>query len=282
MTEIPENARISIGVIVPVLNGARFLPPMLDSVTAQTRQPDEVVFIDGASTDGTLDLIQAWISTSPIRARWLSERDRGQADAINKGLGLVDSEYVGWLNADDLLEPRAIESVAAALESERDIDFVWGFCLVVNAQGTPLYIMNPFVREDLGALRHHRNFVPQPGSFFRRSLVERLGTLDASYHYMFDYEFFLRMAGKAKARFVPSVLARFRIHAASKTGRSHRVFLIEEERAFRAHGGSLMSPFYLDMWRFRYLTRPLSWLGDPVRRLLRRAMKLPAGSRIRP
>jgi glycosyltransferase involved in cell wall biosynthesis len=273
---------LSVAVVVPVLNGARFLQDALASIDAQRRQPDEVIIVDGVSTDGSLELITAWARSRTGRTRWVSEPDRGQADAINKGLALACSEYAGWLNADDVLEPTALESVTAAVESEPTVDFVWGFCLVIDAEGRPLYIQNPFVRKDFRELRRHRNFVPQPGSFFRRSLYDTVGPLDTSYHYSFDYEFFLRLADRADARFLPQVLARFRLHAESKTGREHRAFLREERRAFRAHGGSLLSPFFLDLWRYRFVSRPLDRLREPLRRVVRKVMGLPAGARIRP
>ena len=269
-------------VIVPTLNGRRFLAEALESIGAQDHLGVETIIVDGGSTDGSVELIRAWAEARPGRARWISEPDRGQADAINKGFAMATGDVVGWLNADDLLEPDAVATTMQAFGEDPELGFVWGFCLVIDHEGHPLYVQNPFVREDFAILRRHRNFVPQPGSFFRRSLLARFGPLDASYHYMFDYEFFLRLAGSVKARFIPSVLARFRLHAESKTGRAHREFLHEERRAFLAHGGSLRSPFFLDLWRYRYLDAPLDRLKVPLRRLLWSVMGLPRDSRIRP
>jgi glycosyltransferase involved in cell wall biosynthesis len=268
-------------VVVPTLNGARYLPAALASLAAQERQPTESIVVDGGSTDGSVEVIRAWAEAKPGWARWVSEPDRGQADAINKGFAMAAGDIVGWLNADDILEPATLATVAEAFERDPELDFVWGFCLVIDGDGRPLYVQNPFVR-DFAALRSHRNFVPQPGSFFRRALVERVGPLDISYEYMFDYEFLLRFAGRVKALFVPSVLARFRLHAGSKTGRAHRAFLREERRAFVAHGGRWLSPFYLDLLRYRLLGAPADRLKAPLRRLVWASMGLPRGSRIRP
>jgi glycosyltransferase involved in cell wall biosynthesis len=267
-----------ISIVVPCLNGARYLPQALGSLE---RQPNaDVIVVDGGSTDGTVDIIREWENRLPLR--WISERDNGQADAINKGIAMAAGDVVGWLNADDMLEADAIARVAHEFSRDPGLEFVWGFCLVIAANGSPLYIQNPFVREDFDLLRRHRNFVPQPGSFFRRSLCDRFGPLDASYEYMFDYEFFLRLAGYVKARFIPSVLARFRLHGDSKTAVSHKGFLKEETRAFRASGGSLVSPFMLDMMRYRFVSSPVQWLKRPFRAMLWKILGLPRGSRIRP
>ncbi len=271
-----------LSVIVPNLDGRQFLAEALESIGAQDHLGVETIIVDGGSTDGSVELIREWAEARTDRARWISEPDRGQADAINKGLAMATGDVVGWLNADDLLEPGAVATALQAFGSDPELGFVWGFCLVIDHEGRPLYVQNPFVRQDFALLRRHRNFVPQPGSFFRRSLVEQFGPLDDSYHYMFDYEFFLRLAGSVKARFVPSVLARFRLHAGSKTGRAHREFLREERRAFLAHGGSLRSPFFLDLWRYRFVDAPLNHLKMPLRHLLWSVMGLPRDSRIKP
>jgi glycosyltransferase involved in cell wall biosynthesis len=266
-----------ISIVVPCLNGARYLPQALGSLE---RQPNaDVIVVDGGSTDGTVDIIREWENRLPLR--WISERDNGQADAINKGIAMATGDVVGWLNADDMLEGDTIARVAHEFNWDPELEFVWGFCLVIAADGSPLYIQNPFVREDFDLLRRHRNFVPQPGSFFRRSLCDRFGLLDVSYEFMFDYEFFLRLSGHVRARFVPSVLARFRMHADSKTAVSYKGFLKEEERAFRANGGSLVSPFMLDMMRYRFVASPAQWLKKPFRTVLWRLLGLPRGSRIR-
>jgi glycosyltransferase involved in cell wall biosynthesis len=267
-----------ISIVVPCLNGARYLPQALGSLEGQPIA--DVTVVDGGSTDGTAAILREWENRLPLR--WISERDHGQADAINKGIAMATGDVVGWLNADDMLEEDAIARVTHEFSRDPGLEFAWGFCLVIAADGSPLYIQNPFVREDLGLLRRHRNFVPQPGSFFRRSLCDRFGPLDVAYEYMFDYEFFLRLAGHVKARFIPSVLARFRLHGDSKTALSHKGFLKEEARAFRANGGPLVSPFTLDMMRYRFVSSPVQWLKRPFRTVLWKLLGLPQGSRIRP
>jgi glycosyltransferase involved in cell wall biosynthesis len=270
----------ALSVVVPNLNGAQFLPETLRSISAQGSARIETIIVDGGSTDGSVELIVSWAAEH--NARWISEPDRGQADAINKGLRMATGEVITWLNADDLWQPGAVVRVLQEFCSEPELELLWGFCLVIDAGGGPRYVQNAFVRSDLTDLRRHRNFVPQPASFFRRSLLERFGFLDESYDYMFDYELFLRFSGHVTARFLPEVLASFRIHNASKTSRAYRSFLCEEWRAFRAHQGRLLSPFTLDMLRSGLLAPLLDIVKAPARWLLWRAWGLPAGARLRP
>jgi glycosyltransferase involved in cell wall biosynthesis len=266
-------------VIVPNLNGRRYLAETLESIAAQTHPGIETIIVDGGSTDGSLELISNWAQRHD--ARWISEPDTGQANAINKGLNMATGEILTWLNSDDVWHPHAARIAAGEFGADPQLDFLWGFCTVIDELGRPRHVMNSFVRSTLADLRVNRNFVPQPASFFHRRLINRYGLLEESYDYMFDYEFFLRFAGEASARFVPEVLAGFRIHADSKTGSVHKRFLVEERRAFRAHGGRTLSPFFLDYWRYRLVAAPLERAKVPARRLLWRLFGLPEGARIR-
>ena len=268
-----------MSVVVPNFNGARFLPRTLASLEAQSYPRIEVTVIDGGSTDGSVELIEEWAERLPMR--WISEPDSGQAEAINKGFRMASGDILGWINSDDLLTPRSVEWAAARFAADPELDFVWGFCLVVDAKERPLTIQNPYVRGDLTQLRKHRNFVSQPGSWYSRRAVETYGPLSESLHYLFDYDFFLRVADGGRAEFIPEIMAWFRIHDASKSGSQEREFLREEPGVFRSNGGSWLSPFWFDYLRYRIWEKPIYRIKEPFRVLLRRAMRLPPGSRIR-
>jgi glycosyltransferase involved in cell wall biosynthesis len=251
-------------VVVPNLNNARFIEHTLNSLASQGADDLDVVIVDGGSTDGSVEIIERWARQHG--ARWLSEPDEGQAQAINKGFRMATGDVVTWINSDDLAAPGAIRRVVAEFSADPSLDFLWGVCLEIDADGRPLRILNPTVVYDLSKLRVMRNFVPQPASWYRRSVFGRFGLLDEGYHYSFDYEFFLRLAGHCNARFIPQVLAEFRIHPSSKTGSSAISFLREETRAFRAHGGRWASPFTLELiknwlWNpaWSLLTSPIRW-----------------------
>lgn len=268
-----------VSVVIPNFDGARYLDDTFRSLAQQTTDAFEVIVMDGGSSDNSLEIVDRWTVTLPIVC--VSEPDEGQAHAINKGFARASGQMLTWLNSDDLLTPRAIET--AAEEFRRgDLDFLWSFCLVVDSELRPLHIANPFARTKLSELRQHRNFIPQPGSFYSRDLVKRIGPLRQDMHYTFDYEFFLRAAGGAQSRFVPEVLAWFRLHQDSKTSRYPIRFLREELKAFRAHGGRFISPFTLDFFRYWCLEPVGQLVKAPLRPLLRALFGLRKGARIRP
>lgn len=274
-----EQPGVSASVIVPNLNNASFLGHTLASLAGQQAPDLEVIVIDGGSTDGSVEIIRSWAEANA--ARWVSEPDNGQAQAINKGFRMARGDIVTWLNSDDLFAPSAVARAIQEFERDPELDFIWGFCLLIDAEGRPVRIGNFDASRDLAELRGSRNFVTQPGTWFRRSVFDRFGYLDEGYHFAFDYEFFLRLAGNVKARFVPEVLSSFRIHASSKTGSQHWKFLPEEWRAFRSHGGRINSPFVLDILRNRLVMPAVSRMTRPLRYLLWRALGLAPGTKVR-
>ena len=276
---VVADSPLEVSVIVPNFNGAAFLPRTLASIEAQTYPDIEVIVMDGGSTDGSLEIIADWADR--LSLRWVSEPDSGQPEAINKGFRMADGEVMGWINSDDLLTPRSVELAADRFAADPELGFVWGFCLVVDADERPMTIQNPYVREDLADLRRHRNYVSQPGSFYRRAVVEEFGPLSETLHYLFDYDFFLRVAGRARAEFIPEVMAWFRIHNTSKTGSQERAFLREEPGVYRANGGRWLSPFWMDYLRYRLWQRPVHRVKEPLRRVARRVLGVPPGGRIR-
>jgi len=281
VTKSPSlDYRLRVSVVVPNFDGARFLPRTLASLESQTYTDIEVIVVDGASTDDSVKLIENWADRLPMH--WISEPDSGQAEAINKGFRMATGDVMGWINSDDLLTPRSIELATNRFSTDPELDFVWGFCLVVDADERPLTIQNPYVREDLAQLRRHRNYVSQPGSWYSRRAVERCGPLSEELHFLFDYDFFLRVAAEGgRAEFVPEIMAWFRIHEASKSGSQEREFLREEPKVYRSNDGPWLSPFWIDYLRYRLWEKPIYRLKEPLRVLLRRVMRLPPGARIR-
>lgn len=201
----------------------------MESVRKQTYPAVEQIVIDGGSTDGTVERLER------SSVRWVSESDSGQAEAINKGFALARGSILGWLNADDILVPQAVEWISHALGSDPKAG--WAMGDVVIADGELHRRERPAIAGGPSAWST-RNLAAQPGSFHPRDALERVDYLDESFHFMMDLDLWLRLVDAGFGWvYVPRVLAIFELHEASKTGAvSHARFLEEEARA-RARSG---------------------------------------------
>lgn len=199
-------------IVTPSFNQAAFIGRTLASVASQPGVEVEHRVYDGGSTDGTVAILER----QGGRIRWVSERDSGQADAVNRGLREAAGELIGWLNSDDVYGPGALAAVARHFEAHPEVDVVYGAADHIDAEDRVLepYPVEPWNPERL----KERSFICQPAAFFRRRVVERHGLLDARLRYCMDYEYWLRLArGGARFLHVPEKLAASRLHRATKT-----------------------------------------------------------------
>ena len=239
-----------VTIVTPTLNQRRTLPETLASVAAQTYPRVEHVVVDGGSTDGTLDVLKAARGVS-----WLSERDRGQADAINKGLRLARGAIVAYLNSDDLLDPDAVSIAVEALATNPGVDLVYGDGTVVDGTGAPLWewLSRP---EDWRLLADYfflwnefTNYIMQPATFWRRTLHDRIGYFDEEFHFAMDVEFWIRTgAAGARLMHVPQRLARFRWEPGTKSTSSPTAFWADHLELFRRHRGPRRMRRYVEQY----------------------------------
>jgi glycosyltransferase involved in cell wall biosynthesis len=203
-----------ITIVTPSYNQGRFLEQTIASVVEQNYSNLEYIVIDGGSTDGSVDIIKRHKDRF---AYWISEKDNGQSDAINKGLRRSTGEILAWLNSDDCYLPGTLENVAKYFDSRPDVDFLYGDLILVDEGGSPVGIRRVVPYNYTLAL-YGLSSIPQPSTFFRRRALDTVGLIDPEYHYHMDTEFFLRF-GKAglKAAYLPFPLAKFRLHRGSKT-----------------------------------------------------------------
>jgi glycosyltransferase involved in cell wall biosynthesis len=206
-----------VSIITPSYNQGRYLEATIRSVLEQDYPRIEYLVIDGGSTDESVAIIKRY---SDRLAYWESEPDRGQAHAVNKGLQRAQGEILGWLNSDDLLAPGAVSLSVQTLHDQPEIDVVYGRLARIDAAGRPVPTpVLPKDRVEFG-LTHvvGECIVNQPGAFWRRALMQRVGWLDERLAYSLDYEYWIRMA-LAGARFkrLDSVVAYFRLSQGSKT-----------------------------------------------------------------
>ncbi len=200
-----------VSIITPSYNQAAYLEAALRSVLEQDYPRVEYFVADGGSTDGSVEIIRKY---SDRLAWWVSEKDRGQADAVNKGFGRATGEIIGWLNSDDLYEPGAITRAVQLFEQHPDAALVFGDVRSIDGQGQAINIMR-FGEWGLADLMAF-NIISQPGVFIRRAALEEAGTLDLSYHYLLDHHLWLRVAQHGSMIYTPHIQASARFHAEAK------------------------------------------------------------------
>jgi glycosyltransferase involved in cell wall biosynthesis len=201
----------TVSIITPSYNQADFLESTIRSVLEQGYPELEYCVVDGGSSDGSQEIIRRYASRL---AWWVSERDRGQAEAINKGFARASGEIIAWLNSDDLYLPGAITQAVAVLQANPDLGMVYGDAITIDPQGRPLNILAfpDWKLQDLLAYR----IICQPAVFIRRSVLEKGGYLDLNYHYMLDHHLWLRLASQAPFLHQPRLWAAARHHPQAK------------------------------------------------------------------
>ncbi|MEY3481015.1 MAG: chondroitin synthase [Verrucomicrobiota bacterium] len=205
-----------LSVVTPSLNQGRYLRECLASVQAAaaiSREHEvEHLVVDGGSTDGTLEILRA-----QNFAKWSSEPDRGQSDAINKGLRQSDGDILAYLCADDLYEPHAIACVLETFAGDDRIDVVYSdYSFLEGDSGRKRRKSADSFRAD--NLRN-RNPLGQPAVWWRRRVYEKFGGFDESLHYCMDHEYWLRLGTNVRWHHIPEALAVSRLHADAKTSR---------------------------------------------------------------
>jgi glycosyltransferase involved in cell wall biosynthesis len=244
-----------VSIVTPSLDQARYLPEAIESVGAQTYSPIEHVVVDGGSADSTVDILER---SSGLR--WVSEPDRGQSHALNKGCSLSSGQILGWLNADDAFEPHAVAEGVAALR-ETGAGLVYADVTRVNDDGVNPRRIRSRDAWDLWTELNEGNGIFSPAVFFTREAFEAVGGVDESLHLAMDYDLWLKIGKSFGAHHVDAVWAVQRIHDRAKTIRQFEEFWPERLAVSRRHGGRLVSPLLIR----RYLRRP------PVQRAAIRA-----------
>ena len=235
MTAMP---RLRFSIITPSYNQAVFIGRTIDSVLAQGGDFDlDYRVIDGGSSDGTIEILSSY----GTRLTWVSERDRGQIDAINKGLRGATGDVVGWVNSDDVLLPGALARVAAALTTHPEAEWVHGRCRIIDEHDRTM-------RRWVSLYKHYRcrhhsfdnllteNYVSQMTAFWRRRVHDEIGYLDPELDLAFDYDLFLRLAQRGAPIYLDDEIACFRMYGSSKSGAGYTAQL-EEAVAITARYG---------------------------------------------
>lgn len=223
------SAKPLFSIIIPSFNQGKYISETINSVLSQSYKNVEILIIDGGSEDGTLDVL----GTFGEKIFWLSEPDRGQSHAINKGLALAKGDVITYLNSDDYYLPGTLEKVAAVLTSGTEERWLTGDYLIVDEQGKSMHSFiagyKRFLRQWLSFnLLTVLNPIVQPGTFLTRSLSDRIGAFNEKLHYTMDYDYWLRAISLQRPVVLRDKLAVFRIHQRSKGGSQYKKQFTEE------------------------------------------------------
>ena len=200
-----------VSIITPSFNQAHYLEQTIQSVLTQDYSSIEYLVIDGGSTDNSVELIKKYEDRF---AYWVSEKDNGQAEAINKGLLRAKGQIIAWLNSDDYYLPYTISAVVRVFEENPDLVMVYGNMLAVDEQGQTINLLKykQLSLDDLLCFQ----IIGQPSVFFRRSALEKAGLLDTNLHFLLDHHLWLRIAPQGKLLHVPQTWSAARYHAEAK------------------------------------------------------------------
>jgi len=210
---------LKFSIVTPSFNQSGYLGEALDSVYRQNWNNVEHIVMDGGSEDETVRLLREH-SARPgwEHLQWKSERDRGQAHALNKGFAAAEGTIVGWLNSDDRYLPGCFERVAAAFAQHPDADVVYGDYRCIDERGNPMRIRREIEFSRFVLLYHRVLYIPTTTTFFRKRVFEQGNFLDERLHFAMDAEFFVRLAREGyRFRHLRALLADFRFQPDSKT-----------------------------------------------------------------
>jgi len=246
-----------VSVVTPSYNQARFLEETIQSVLSQEYQPLEYIIVDGGSSDGSLEIIQRYAHRL---SWWVSEADRGQTEAINKGFARARGEIFAWLNSDDTYLPGAVAEAVEYLESHPQAGMVYGDANLVDEQGR-IVGKFPAAQTDYRRLRRGYVHIPQQAAFFRAQLWRQVGPLDPTFYFAMDYDLWVRLAKVSQLHYYPRPWANFRLHGGGKSVVADDRCWPEMLRVHQREGGGWISWLYLKA-RLRpllYAWMPLSW-----------------------
>lgn len=242
----------SLRIVTPSFNQGRFIRQTIESVLSQLLPGDSYYVIDGGSTDDTIEILQSYGD----KLQWISAKDDGQADAINKGINkLLEASDPGdvfaYINSDDFYLPGALAYVRQQFGQDDMLTWLVGDAKIVNESGDEIQKLIRIYKKTLRYLSVSlgiTNSYPQPSVFLRTSVVNKLGKFNEKLHYVMDYEYWLRVAQIfGTPYFVSTALSAFRIHNASKGGSQYIEQFAEELKVARKY---TKNPFIFWLHRF--------------------------------
>ena len=202
----------TISIITPSFNQGKFIERTIKSVLSQSHKPLEYLIFDGGSNDKTIEILKKWRKY----LTYVSEKDDGQAAAVNRGFNTSSSEIIGWINSDDTYHKDALMNIALAFKKNPELDVIYGRALHIDEDDN---IINEYKTAYWDKdLLLHQCFICQPALFFRRSVLQKAGLLDQDLNFCMDYEYWIRLSRSGcQFGYMKEILANSRLYKENKT-----------------------------------------------------------------
>lgn len=203
-----------VTIITPSFNQGKYIERTIQSVLKQTYPNIEYIVMDGGSTDETVSILEKYDDQI---ATWVSEKDKGQTDAINKGFAQAKGEILAWINSDDILASNAVEEAVIFLQEHPEVGLVYGDATFIDANDKVIGKF-PAAQTDAQRLRQGYVHVPQQSSYWRADLWKQIGPLDDRIYFAMDYDLWCRLAEVSEVRYLSGRdWGAFRLHMDAKT-----------------------------------------------------------------
>ncbi|MFC1719523.1 glycosyltransferase family 2 protein [Pseudomonadota bacterium] len=235
-----------ISIVTPSYNQGEFIEETIRSVLLQGYPNLEYIVIDGGSTDNSKKILRKYRT---FFTYWVSEKDRGQSHALNKGFKVASGEILAWLNSDDFYLPDVLFSVAIAFVDNPEAGLVIGKCEVQDDNGNRFPRYPNYERRDYEiAIRAYSTWdhFPQPSTFFRKRVFEEVGAFNEKLHYTMDLDYWIRIFKSGfSAGSIDQVLSIYRLHDCSKTVATGNLMAEQTFSVIKSHCGT---PFEKGWW----------------------------------
>lgn len=231
---------MKISIITTNYNTEKYLKQTIESILNQKGDFElEYIITDGGSTDNSLEIMKKYED----KIKYISEKDKGQADGINKGLRMATGDIIAYLNADDLYTEGALDKVAKYFKDNKECKWLTGYCRIVNENGKEI---NKYITQYKNWNLRRFSFnqlliedsISQPSTFWRRELLDELGYFDETLHYAMDHEYWCRIASKYPLHLIREYLSEFRFTSDTKTGSSIDKTLAESKMVAQRYSDS--------------------------------------------
>lgn len=232
---------ILFSIVTPSYNQAPFITQTIESVLNQSYRNFQYWVVDGGSTDGTVNILRNY--EGDPRFNWISEPDKGQSDAINKGLARLNGDVFAWLNSDDVYELDTFEKVKNIFVEDKNL-LVYGYVKFIDEYGSDMgYAIAQTPSMNMSKLLNFgRYFLTQPGVFMPLAGIREVGGVNTEFHYAMDFDLWVKLAQKYKFRHIDSVLAYYRLHSASKSISKPKLFIDDIDKILSVAADSGLLP----------------------------------------